>query len=804
MSDIEVAITLRLRDQAASQAGKVLAEIRRSVGGVTAGNREAARSAAEVERAVQKEARSYDKVGKSLDAVVRHVGMLNRAARKAAMEPTQGAEKMSAAWRKVEGTAKSAAGAMRAAGRGVAASQAGKALAEIRRSVGNVTAGNREAARSAAEVERVVQKEARSYDKVGKSLDAVVRHVGMLNRAARKATMESTQGADKMAAAWRKVEGAAKSAAGAMRAAGRGISAAGQFGAGMAAGGYVVKQSLDKPIDFERLLADMSNTAFSDRDLEGRKAGMAELREVINKAVASGGGSRDSAAEALNAIIASRAVDIESAMAMLPQLQKFGTATGASPLELANIAIRGVQNEYFDPSQVGEALDKALVAGQEGSFELKDMARWLPQLMATARGMKGMEGFETILAAAQASVTTSGSADEAGNNLVNLLAKLSSGDSSNAFEKLDIDLSGTLAAAVQKGMTPLDAFVALVDKEVVGKDKKYQALQKELAAAQGDAEKSAVMGNMADVLEGGAIGEIMSDRQALMALVAVMNQRDYMAGIKDKFTTAVGAADKNFQVVSDTTSYKEEQAALAKEKAQDGLHEALKGPLDAALEKVAAFSETFPGLTTAAYAACTAIAAMTAAATAFAAIGMLRGGLGAALGGAGAAAAGGGAIAGGGAAAAAGGGALAGGGAAVAGGGGAVAGGGVAAATGGGAGAAVGGVSGVLAPLAFVAGMSYLVWTESEDMDRRGARSWGRGAGLAPRQGDGPAVAAGRWRGRETETVVDPAVTELVAEAQRILSEAQTRVSITNQLVLDGVVIARKVNEINARDMARR
>ena len=194
---------------------------------------------------------------------------------------------------------------------------------------------------------------------------------------------------------------------------------------------------------------------------------------------------------------------------------------------------------------------------------------------------------------------------------------------------------------------------------------------------------------------------------------------------------------------------------------------------------------------------------MTAAATAFAALGMLRGGLGAALGGA-AVAGGGGAIAGGGAAAAAGGGAIAGGGATAAVGGGAMAGGGAAAATGGGAGAAAGGLSSILAPITFVAGMSYLVWSGAEDMEQRGARSWGRGAGMSPRQGDGPAVAAGRWRGRDVDTVVDPAVTQLVAEAQRILSEAQTRVSITNQLVLDGVVIARKVNEINARDMARR
>jgi hypothetical protein len=156
---------------------------------------------------------------------------------------------------------------------------------------------------------------------------------------------------------------------------------------------------------------------------------------------------------------------------------------------------------------------------QQASNE-KDMARWLPQMMASASGMKSMAGFERILASAQASAVTAGNKDQAGNNLVNLLAKLNSRDTALDFKKQGIDLSGTLAKARENGQLPLDAFVQLIDTQVVGKDKAFQALKAKAATAQGG-EKTAAYDGMADILQASAVGKVVQDRQAMLALVAI-------------------------------------------------------------------------------------------------------------------------------------------------------------------------------------------------------------------------------------------------------------------------------------------
>lgn len=112
------------------------------------------------------------------------------------------------------------------------------------------------------------------------------------------------------------------------------------------------------------------------------------------------------AAEALDAMIASGTVSTQDAMKALPSIQKVATASGAESVDIARIVTSGLKQGFFTAEQVPDILDMAVVAGQQGSFELKDMARWLPQLMASASGMKGVEGFRTILAASQSAMAT--------------------------------------------------------------------------------------------------------------------------------------------------------------------------------------------------------------------------------------------------------------------------------------------------------------------------------------------------------------------------------------------------------------
>jgi hypothetical protein len=559
MGDMEMQVTLKLRDQMSAESAKVLDALRQ---GVSAGTAAFVQSA----RASRDSGRAAVEAGK--------------AGQNAAAQATAAVQRQTAA-----------------------TERAGKATRDL--------------ARDTAEAKARAEEMAKAWTDLGHKERNVLGLVGRIRQVDQYA---------------RRAE---QGLLGAARAAGRMGQAVVQGGAAIAAGGYVAGRALAKPVDYERRLAQMANTAYAEEGVAGRRAGMGQLRGAVDAAVDQGGGTREAAAEALDKMLASGAIKTDEAMRLLPTLQKFATASGASSGELADIAIRGIQQGFFKPGQAGTALDKAMVAGQMGGFELKDMARWLPQMMANAAGMKSMGGFERILASAQASAITAGSKDQAGNNLVNLLAKLNSQDTAQDFKKLGIDLSGTLAAAREKGTLPLDAFVQLIDQKVVGKDKRFQALKARAATAQGG-EKAQAVNDMADILQASAIGKVVQDRQAMLALVAEMTQRGYIKDVLGGMGKAEGAGQTSFAVIAGTASYKLERAQNAKDMAASGMLDKVGGPLGNVASAAAAVAREFPGLATASFAAATAISALAASAGVLAAGRMLFGG-GAAAGAAGAA-----------------------------------------------------------------------------------------------------------------------------------------------------------------------
>ncbi len=135
----------------------------------------------------------------------------------------------------------------------------------------------------------------------------------------------------------------------------------------IAAGGYVLAQPVRRNMEYDRRLAMMANTAFADRDVAGRQRGARELDAVIRKAVAFGG-SRDQAAETLDALIASGAMSQAASARLLPTLQKNAVATGADPRDLANIAIRGMQTFGISESDIPMALDMTIKPARKGAL----------------------------------------------------------------------------------------------------------------------------------------------------------------------------------------------------------------------------------------------------------------------------------------------------------------------------------------------------------------------------------------------------------------------------------------------------
>lgn len=402
---------------------------------------------------------------------------------------------------------------------------------------------------------------------------------------------------------------------------GRGIAG---LAAGATAAGMVLAQPMKKQMDYDRSLAMTANTAFAERDVAGRIAGKAELNSAVKSAVEIGGGTKEDALGALDTMLASGAVKAETAMKLLPTLQKGATATGASTDDLAKIAISAMQQFGIGEDQIGEVLDKAVAAGQAGNFELADMARWLPKQMAAGKsaGLSGMSGFEALLVGNQQARVTAGTSDEAGNNFANLLAKLTSKETNERFKNLKIkgkdgkehgvDFIASMEAQKKKGKNSIEAFMSIMD-QVIGQDDKYRELQKKLKGAKKE-DQAKLLGEMANLVEGTAIGQVISDREALMALLGIRNNVSLGKEVKESLDKSEGAVDTSHAVIKDTNSYKVEDAKNNVDFAQ---MEGMKGFNDALGDvsvKIAEYAKAYPDLTGKIVTAGTVVAALSAAA----------------------------------------------------------------------------------------------------------------------------------------------------------------------------------------------
>lgn len=413
------------------------------------------------------------------------------------------------------------------------------------------------------------------------------------------------------------------------------------LGAGVTAGGYYLKNKMNPHVDYDTRLAYIANTAYSDRkDVAGRQAGMAELDAMIKGAVNKYGGTRESAADTLNNLISSDAFNDSEIKSLFPMIQKYSTASGAAPEELGNIVLRAKQTMGIKPEDMSLLLDKAIRAGDLGGFELTDMARWLPQQFSAAKsaGLSGFAGVDKVLSMNQAAMITAGSTDEAGNNLVNLLTKISSRDLAKSAEKnmtingKSINLASELAKGREKGDDSLTTFVSIMDR-FVSANPEIQKVREKALNSKNSEERSQALSDMTNLLEGSQIGKIVADRQALMGLSAIMGNRKYMEDIQSGLSTAQGAGQTSFDLIQSTTGYKWQDLSNKKIFAEQ---DALKGTIETSgdlAKALSEYAEQYPGLTKSIVRATTALGTFAVVAGGASLSGLFMGGKGGLLGG---------------------------------------------------------------------------------------------------------------------------------------------------------------------------
>lgn len=173
-------------------------------------------------------------------------------------------------------------------------------------------------------------------------------------------------------------------------------------------------------------------------------------------------------------LLLAKGMALDPATAAIGPVGRLATAYKVDVPDAAGAAYASINNLKVPAAQTARILDMMAAAGNEGAFEVKNMARHFPSLTAQlqALGEKGAPAVADLSAALQVAMHTAGSEDEAGNNIKNLLAKINAPATIRAFEKnFGVNLPAAMKKLTDAGYSSVEA-IAMVTKEATGGDDK--------------------------------------------------------------------------------------------------------------------------------------------------------------------------------------------------------------------------------------------------------------------------------------------------------------------------------------------
>ncbi|EOD3175313.1 phage tail tape measure protein [Citrobacter braakii] len=402
---------------------------------------------------------------------------------------------------------------------------------------------------------------------------------------------------------------------------------------GVTAAAMVIKDPVQRQMAFEYRNAEIANTAYNNLPHEERKKKIPSINNAIREAVRKGGGTPEGAQETLNTLFAG-GLDDNMALGVLPDITRYATASGADPQQLAKIAISALKNFNIKPEQITTLFDKAVRSGENGKYELADMASALPGIMTNAKavGMSGLDDVDKLLAMLQANAETAGDNSQAATNVNNLFGKYTSADTQNALKNYRfkgkngkaLSYSDYMAEKRLQGVSVPDAFMDAVGG-IVSSDKRVKKLRAEAEKYKGTDRENDILAAL-DVVVSSITSKIIADQQASMALKTNIMKNEFIKEQISGTRNATGAGDASFDVMSSTNYFKSQQLESEKMFAEQDSMKPVADLYGDLASKLADYSKEYPELTTAISGATTAIKAMSAAAIAFAGLSFLTGG----------------------------------------------------------------------------------------------------------------------------------------------------------------------------------
>lgn len=411
------------------------------------------------------------------------------------------------------------------------------------------------------------------------------------------------------------------------------VSTVGAVAGGVTAATMVIKDPVQRQMAFESRNAEIANTAYNELSGPERIKKIPVINNAIRNAVRYGGGTPESAQDTLNALFAG-SLDEKTAMSVLPEITRYATASGANPQELSQIGIAAIKNFGISPKDLPAVFDKSIRSGENGKYELADMASSLSLTLTKAKGigMSGLGDFDKILALLQANAETAGDNSAASTNVNNLLDKITSADIQNTLKNYrfrgkdgkPLGYIDYLADQKQKGLSTPDIVMNAVSG-IVSADKRVQNLRAEAKKYKGTDKEGDILSAL-DIVISSITSKIIADQQASTALKTNIMKREFINEQIKGTENALGAGATSFDVMSSTNAYKSQQFESEKMFAeQDSMKPVADLYADLA-SKLTDYAKEYPELTTAISGATTGIKAMTAAAIAFAGLNFLTGG----------------------------------------------------------------------------------------------------------------------------------------------------------------------------------
>lgn len=415
-----------------------------------------------------------------------------------------------------------------------------------------------------------------------------------------------------------------------MKAAGSTVAA---VAGGLTAAGMIIKDPVQRQMAYERRNAEIANTAYNNLSAPERIKKIPEINNTIRGAVRYGGGTPEAAQDTYNQLFAG-GLDEETAKKLLPDITRYASASGASPLDLAKIGIAAIKNFGINLKDLPAVYDKAIRSGENGKYELADMAGSLPLTLtkANAVGMSGLKDLDIIFAMLQANAETAGDNSAASTNVNNLLDKYTSADTQNAMKGYrfkgkngkSLKYADYMAEQRLNGVNTADAFNKAVEG-IVSADPRVQKLRTQAEKYKGTDKGKNILAAL-DIVVASITSKIIADQQASTALKTSIMKKDYIQEQKAGTQNSAGAGAASYDVMSSTNDFKSQQLESEKMFAEQDAMKPVADLYGDLATKLADYAKEYPELTTAVSAATTGIKAMTAAAVTFAGLNFLTGG----------------------------------------------------------------------------------------------------------------------------------------------------------------------------------